>query len=115
MKILEFTTEQDALTALTIINAMAADWWVSQGYTVLDNNGAKELVGKNAKTGEDQPHKTKTLSWDIPTESPDGTWYIQSLTGTRPEWSEWATTYAAFAGPAYVEKDFPAEWVQDEV
>ena len=73
--ILEFQTLEDAQTALAVINQIAAAWWQSQGFTVEDG----ELVGKNAKTGEDAPDKARTTTWDIVQESPDGTFYFSSL------------------------------------
>jgi hypothetical protein len=54
---------------------MAANYWVEQGYTV--ENG--QLIGKNAKTGEDMPDAARTLTWDIVKESPTGTFYFTSL------------------------------------
>lgn len=107
-KILEFQTEQEALTCLDYINQMASAWWQSQGYTVIDGT----LVGKNAKTGEDKPEKTQTSTWDTVKQSPDNTYYIFSLTGARAEWVNWKQNLEDNFGFTNigVEKDFPEEW-----
>lgn len=103
--ILEFTTQQDAETALNIIHQMAAQWWAEQGY-IVENN---EVIGKNAATQQDEPTKQRTSKWDEVKVSPDNTYYFTSLTG-NPAWANWKTTYTALGGPAFTEKDFPVEW-----
>jgi len=114
MKILEFTTEAEAQTCLSVINAMASAWWVSKGYTVIDNNGTKELVGK--RNGVDNTTATRTLSWDTVKESPDGTFYITSLTGTRDEWADWKQNLADSGFTAIgTEKDYPDDWVDESI
>ncbi len=82
--ILEFDTQDAAQTALEIIDAVAAQWWAGQGYTV--ENG--ELIGRNAKTGQDAPDKTRTTTWAEITESPDGTFYFPSLSND-PRFVDW--------------------------
>lgn len=78
MKILEFKTEKEAQIALAVINEIAAAWWAAQGYVVEDVNGQKQLIGKNAKTGEDMPDKARTTTWAEIEKSPDGTFYFAS-------------------------------------
>lgn len=50
---------------LYIINQIAAGWWASQGYTVIDTPQGKAVVGKNAATGEDNPDAL-TTTWAEP-------------------------------------------------
>ena len=104
--ILEFNTRQEAQTCLATINGMAADYWQSQGFTVIDG---KELVGK--RNGVDDLNSTRTISWDDITESPDGTWYFASLTGTRFD----AAMQQLEANFNYTERTFPDEWVEEDV
>ena len=85
--ILEFDTIQKAQTCLAVINQLAAVYWVSQGYTVLDTPEGKALVGKNALTGEDMPDSAMTITWDVVREL-NGSWYITDP-ATRPEFSLW--------------------------
>ncbi|NCT41391.1 MAG: hypothetical protein GW778_07010 [Alphaproteobacteria bacterium] len=101
--ILEFKSHHDATQSLNTINDMAASWWVAQGYSVLDNNGVKELIGKNAKTGQDQPNKQRVISWDIIREGENGTFYFASLSND-PRFPNWKDDYGALGGLAYVER-----------
>lgn len=106
MTILEFTTKAEADAALAFIKQLAIDYFTQLGYTII--NG--ELIGKNAKTGNDEPDAPRTTHWDIAQESPDGTWYFRSLTGTR------------FAGAmddlaanfTFTERELPAEWMPEQ-
>lgn len=77
--ILEFTTRAAADTVLSAINAVAAAWWAEHGYTVVDESGQKELIGRNAATGADRPTAARTTTWATVEQSPDGTWYFPSL------------------------------------
>lgn len=72
--ILEFPTQGTAEQGLYIVNLIAAAYWQSQGYTVIDG----QLIGKNALTGEDMPDSTKTITWDAVKRSPDNTFYFTS-------------------------------------
>jgi len=103
MKILEFTTRANAQSSLATINAMAAMWWQSQGFTVIDN----QLVGRI--NGIDAPESTRTISWAVEVESPDGTWYFSSLSND-PRFPDWKETYEEFEGITYIEKDMPDNW-----
>tara|TARA_R110000851_G_scaffold65043_1_gene147854 strand:- start:206 stop:526 length:321 start_codon:yes stop_codon:yes gene_type:complete len=102
--ILEFSTRIEAQTCLGAIDAMAADYWVEQGYTV--TNG--QLIGK--KNGVDNPSAARTLTWDAVEESPDGTFYFSSLTGTPFE-AGMDQLSAAFT---FTEKEIPEAWLPDE-
>jgi len=82
--IIEFPTETQANQCVDVINQIAATWWVSQGYTVIDG----KLIGKNAATGEDMPDSAMTITWDIPKLSPNNTWYIASPT-SDPKFYAW--------------------------
>lgn len=82
--ILEFPTQAAANQGLAVINAIAAAWWQSQGYTVINN----QLVGKNAATGEDMLDATRTNTWDTVKTSPVGTWYIISP-AANPNFINW--------------------------
>lgn len=101
--ILEFTTQSSAEACLAAINSMAAGYWVDQGFTV--TNG--ELIGK--KNGVDNPSATPTITWDTVQESPDGTFYFTSLTGTPYEVGMEQLS-ALFT---FTEKEIPEEWTPD--
>jgi hypothetical protein len=101
--ILEFTTKAAAQTCLGDINSMAESYWLDQGYTV--TNG--QLIGK--KNGVDNPDAARTLTWDEVKESPNGTFYFTSLTGTPFE-AGMESLESAFD---FTEKYFPADWEQD--
>lgn len=109
--ILEFDTLIKAQTCLAVINQLAAAYWVSQGYTVLDTPEGKVLVGKNAATGEDMPDSEKTITWDTVKVSPVNTYYFTDP-AQNEKFSLWKERSAdlgyVFDG---VQKEFPAEWV----
>ena len=109
--ILEFDTEQKAQTCLSVINQLAAAYWVSQGYTILDTPEGKALVGKNAATGEDMKDSEKTITWDTVKLSPDKTYYF-SDPAQKENFSLWMER-AASMGYVFdgVQREFPAEWV----
>ncbi len=112
--ILEFNTKQDALSVLTLINNIAAGWWQSQGYTVYQENGQNVLVGKNAKTGNDEPDKATTLTWATIEESPEGTFYF-SDPASNPNFENWKDHVPENVTlPDYVAKKAPQEWFEDE-
>lgn len=75
MLVLEFDTLPEAQTALAVIDQIAAAWWSSKGYSVENN----ELIGRNAKTGVDNPDKTRTKTWAEIQETADGKFYFYSL------------------------------------
>ena len=105
--ILEFQSLAEAQACLAAINALAATYWISQGYTVIETGNEKQLVGKNAATGEDMPQSARTLSWDVVRESPDSTWYIFSLSSD----SRFAGGMAQLSGFSFTEKILPQGWV----
>lgn len=72
--IIEFPTQAESEQGLSIINMIAAAYWQSQGYTVIDG----QLIGKNAATGLDMPDSAKTITWDEVKKSPDNTFYFTS-------------------------------------
>ena len=82
--IVEFDTAEEAQSALDVINQIAAAWWQSQGYTVI--NG--ELVGKNAKSGLDDPRAAKTKTWDNIKLGDNGKYYFSSLSN-NPMFVDW--------------------------
>ena len=117
--ILEYASEADANLGLAVINEVAAQWWPTQGYTVEEVDGVKTLIGKNTQTGEDEPSKQRTTTWDIVKESPDGTWYISSPSNKAIFFDpdngiDWRSGYNAAGGAVYTEKEFPTEWYLDE-
>ncbi|MCB1529688.1 MAG: hypothetical protein H6853_03595 [Rhodospirillales bacterium] len=105
MLILEFTTQTEATNCLAAINGMAADYWSAQGFTVLDGSNGKELVGK--KKGVDNLNAAHTLTWDQVKDSPEGTFYISSLSNEPRFAPALETLGMAFT---FVEKEFPAAW-----
>ncbi len=106
--ILEFQTKSQAEMGLAVINAIAAAWWQSQGYTVINN----QLIGKNAATGEDMPEAARTITWDTVKQSPDNTWYISSP-ASNPNFVNWRDHIPqGVQMPA--DKVFPAEWIPNQ-
>lgn len=55
-------TQEQVAHDLAIINDVAAAWWSAQGYTVVQTEGGKAVVGKNAATGEDNA-EALTTTW----------------------------------------------------
>ncbi len=108
--ILEFDKEQKAQTCLSVINQLAAAYWESQGYTVLDTPEGKALVGKNAATGQDMPDSEKTITWDEIRLSPDNTYYFldPAASVNYSLWLKRATALGyVFDG---VQREMPSEW-----
>ena len=61
-----------------LIKHIAASWWVTQGYTIIETEEhGLAIVGKNSATGENDPDSL-TVSWAIPEEQEDGLWKIPS-------------------------------------
>lgn len=107
MKVYEFTTRQAAEQCLAAINGMAAQFWTENNFTVVDESGTKQLVGK--KNGVDNPSAARTVTWAVVKESPDNTFYFASLSN-KPEFVN-GTQQLIDAGFVFTEKDFPAEWI----
>lgn len=104
--ILEFPTEAQAAFGLGVINGIAAGWWQSQGYTVINN----QLIGKNAATGQDMPESARTITWDTVKQSPDNTWYISSP-ASNPNFINWRDHIPqGVTMPA--DKPIPESWIQ---
>jgi hypothetical protein len=99
-RIMAFTTEAAANACAADIDAQAVDYWADLGFTITD--GA--LVSRNAATGLDDPAAQRTVRWSAPALSPDGTWWIVSLTGTP---YENAMTGLRLAH-TFTERDMPA-------
>ena len=104
--IYEFETEGSAHACLQAVNALAVQYWTEQGYTVIDGENGKELIGK--KNGVDAPESAHTLTWDSVKESPDNTWYFASL--SSDERFAAATQQLIDAGFTFTERSFPAAW-----
>lgn len=104
--ILEFPTQASAEQGLYIINLIAAAYWQSQGYTVIDG----QLIGKNAATGEDMPESARTLTWDVPKLSPDKTWCITSPASSEnfKDWRSYLPEGVSFPDDTIM----PIEWTQ---
>lgn len=109
MLILQFQTQQDAQSCLNTINLMAATWWQSQGYTVVDG----KLISKFGDTGQDDYEAAAADTWAEIQESPDNTWYFTSLSND-PRFPDWKETYAQMQGVAYEEIEMPDEWIETE-
>lgn len=108
---------------LYIINQIAAVWWASQGYTVIDTPEGKAIVGKNAATGEDNPDAL-TTTWAMP--SPldytideetgaviptEGTlWFIPSPT-SDPRFYLWRDYLPDGVTIQCEEVEMPQEWI----
>lgn len=105
--ILEFSLDVEAQACLDAINDIAANYWEMNGYTVLTIEGSRQLVGKNAATGHDQPDSARTLTWDIIRESLDGTFYFSSL-NNDPRFYRGMEQLAAYD---FIEKQMPSHWI----
>lgn len=104
----KFTSKDVGAACLAAINVMAADFWDSKGYTVLD--GA--LISKNSRDQKDAPQqKTKTTTWDILIEY-EGAFYFASLTGTKYENA--VTQLAEIFDFEEVEIEFSEEYYNDK-
>jgi len=99
-------TKQNAETVLTALNSLAAVWWQSQGYTVIND----QLIGKNAATGKDEPDSARTITWDTVKESPDKTFYFTS-TSNSPQFKDALSMLPAEVQALYTEIEMPAEWM----
>ncbi len=104
--ILSTTSRADCEAVLSAINALAAQWWQAQGYTVIDG----QLVGKNAATGEDMPDAAKTVTWDEVREAPDGTFYISSLSNDE-RFANGMNQLPADVLALFEEVEMPIDWV----
>ena len=106
--ILEFPTDAEAAQGLYIVNLIAAAYWQSQGYTVID----AQLIGKNAATGLDRPDSARTITWDEVKKSPDNTFYFTSPSADE-RFSAWRDRLPD--GVVLPEdKIFPIEWMPQE-
>lgn len=108
--ILEFETQESATNCLNILNQVAAAWWIEQGYTVENTEDGLILIGKNSKTGEDDPSGI-TTTWDTVKESPDGTFYFTSPT-PDPRFVDWRN-YMPEGIDLGTEKEMPEEWMNN--
>lgn len=83
-------TLEDVVHDLHLINEIAARWWAVQGYTVLQTENGKAVIGKNFSTGEDDPGAL-TTSWDTPQIREDGTWFITdpAMDGRFADWRDY--------------------------
>lgn len=70
-------TIADVQHDLYFINEVAAMWWATQGYTVIETPEGKAVIGKNALTGADN-NSALTTSWAIPERLDDEKWFIPS-------------------------------------
>lgn len=85
-KIINFTSESEATTALGIVNLIATSWWPTVGYTLYNAGDHMELIGK--KRGVDAPESQRTVTWDVVREAPDGTYFFYSPIND-PDFSDW--------------------------
>lgn len=74
-----------------IIGEIAAAWWATQGYTVIDTPDGKAVLAKDPETGEDDPLSI-TTAWAQPKpidpENVAGDWYIPSPS-SHPRFVNW--------------------------
>lgn len=80
----EFDSIEAAQACLAAINAVAQNYWQSQGYSVQD--GA--LIGKNAASGEDEPMAARTVAW-AQIEDMDGGKFGFYSPGNAPRFALW--------------------------
>jgi len=101
-RILEFSTQAKADTALQVINQIAENYWIEQGYTVIDG----ELIGK--RNGKDDLDACRTTTWDTVKESPDNTFYFTTPTSKYPDWRDYLPDGVVMPD----DKLFPSEWIE---
>lgn len=104
--ILEFHDFQSAQECLEALNQSLSDHCGSVGYCSYEKDGALQLVGKNTATGLDAPEAAGTLCWDVLQESPDGTYYFESPSGSKILWR----AMEEIQGFDFTERAFPEEW-----
>ena len=117
MKILEFNTEAEAESALSVVNQIAAAFFQAHGFTVepkADSPSGLRVVSKSAATGQDRPDACGTETWDTVKESPDSTFYFTSPS-VKPAYADWRDNIPEGV-PMPADKDFPESWnVMEEV
>lgn len=110
--IIEFDTQAKGQTALYIFHEVAANYFASLGYTVIDTTKGKAVVGKNSLTGEDNP-EALTTAWDALKESPDGTWYFTSPTPDQ-RFKNWRD-YMPEGVHLGEEREMPENWKNENI
>jgi len=111
MLILEFNTEIGAEACLSAINSLAESYCAGKGYTLFDNNGDNEIVGK--VNGNDAPNNQRTTTWDAVRESPDNTYYFTSLSNNT-SFTNWVQLLDDSGFTAIgVEIEYPSEWDEE--
>lgn len=107
--IVETNDEQTAQEAQDAIHLARVSKYQALGYTILyaNNvpgvpNGTPGIVPKDGN-GNDVPAAT-TYLWDIPSSSPDDTYYIADATDVAP-------TLPGINQTDYVVRDMPDEWI----
>lgn len=108
--ILEFETYQEASLCLDAIHTEMLTLMDAMGYRVLDVDGSKHLVGKNAQTGENILDGARTIIWDEIAQSPDGTFYFASPRND-PRFAHGVNMISGFS---FIEKMRPREWAEQD-
>ena len=126
--ILKFNNQTQAISSRETQRLMCADWNESQGFTVLRGQDAINHVLKfdyvftdtyapmvviGQKNGVDNFDALGTVTWSNEIESPDGIWYLSSLSNDI-KFPNWKDFYAQYGGVEYEEVAFPSEWQEEE-
>lgn len=93
--------QQDCADDLAAFEALAAQWWPTQGNPVVDGG----VIPRNAATGELDYTAARTTAWDHIKMAPDGEywWYSPSSNAMFSQWKEYlANTGYALKCPEVV-------------
>lgn len=112
MNILEFDTLADAAFCLQAIDDLAATYWGTQGYDVIDGDNGKEVVGKKQSDTRSNFAAETTRSWAKIAQSPDGTYYFESPFANASYASSRLSLPALVYD--YTERQFPASWQNND-
>jgi len=97
--ILLYPTKAEAEAALAALEDAAKQLWADAGYTV----DGDSVIGKNARTDQDEPAKQRIVRWDKVKQHPDGGYYFASPRNKYPEY------FDQLVGGNYQEVDSPQQ------
>lgn len=99
--------QQDCADDLAAFEALAAQWWPTQGYPVVDGG----VVPRNAATGELDYEAQRTVAWDVLKQAPDGEywWWSPSDDARFVDWKEYLAQTGYTLKCVEVEKDWEEE------
>lgn len=108
--IIEADTLEDIQRDVLTIDTFAIQYHKQLGYTITqDETTPTGFAVVSRKNGKDDPFSV-TKTWAYPKQSPEGTWYIYSLTN-QDQFKNWKQVFSS-AGLSLVgqEKIIPESW-----